>query len=435
MIGFSIPKRSAVWLAGLALAVVGVLGFAAPANAAGTVEGGYFYVDVAGTHIKVNSENTTLSLQPPVSAARSSISDAGQIKIENLPAGKYVVTANFELTTDDCDGLAGWALTAINPLLKVFCDTSDIGKSSWKFNKSWTVNVEDGKTVLLEGASSTAQGRYMGTAIETNADGSARVNCEGKGILMSFIICPMIENILGVMDWAIINFIQPYLAVNPLTTTDKEGNTSKLYEVWNNIRNFANIIFIATFFVIVFSQATSVGITNYGIKRLLPRLVLIAIGTNISFFVCAFLVDLFNVLGAGAASLMISSLVDGAPTVTIGADFFNRLIDFGPAGLMSSLLAQGVLSVGIIFGMFIFLIIGAAILFVAAIVILLRQIAIIFLIIISPVAFVAGLLPNTQKMFTLWFSAFARLLAMYPILILLFASGKVASSVLSEINK
>jgi len=57
------------------------------------------------------------------------------------------------------------------------------------------------------------------------------------------------------------------------------------------------------FFAIIFSQATSIGITNYGIKRLLPRLILIAIATNISYFICSVLIDAFNILGVGITSL------------------------------------------------------------------------------------------------------------------------------------
>jgi len=72
------------------------------------------------------------------------------------------------------------------------------------------------------------------------------------------------------------------------------------------------------FFAIIFSQATSIGITNYGIKRLLPRLILIAIATNISYFICSVLIDAFNILGVGITSLFaaVNNGEAGAVTVT-----------------------------------------------------------------------------------------------------------------------
>ena len=63
------------------------------------------------------------------------------------------------------------------------------------------------------------------------------------------------------------------------------------------MRDFANIIFIIGFLIIVFSQLTSFGVSNYGIKRLLPKIIIAAILVNVSFYICAIAVDLSNILG------------------------------------------------------------------------------------------------------------------------------------------
>lgn len=436
MIGLKFTRRWASGLAALMVATVGLFFIAQPASAntgnTGTIEGGILIVDVKGSKIKVDDSNSKMSLTPAANGATTRI-NAGKISISNVPAGTYNANLDFKLNREAC-GTAGSLLAtlggALSAPIALFC-RSEIRDTYYSFTKSWTVTVNPGQTTYLEGNNSTGN-KEIGNAIQTTAGGNPVVDCSGKGIIMSFVICPMIENILGVIDWVMEGFIQPYLAINPLTTTDEDGQTSVLYEIWNNIRNLANLVFIGVFFIIVFSQATSVGISNYGIKRLLPRLVLIAIGTNISFFICAFLVDVFNILGAGIASLLVSTIIDGQPQIVVGADLFNTLFASGPVGGMASLLAQGVLAAGIIFGLFVFLFIASVILFIAAVVVLFRQIIIIFLVIAAPLAFVAGLLPNTQRLFNQWFTTFIRLLAMYPILMALVAAGKIASTILNR---
>lgn len=437
MIGLKITRHWASGLAALLVATVGLFFIAQPARAAdtGTIEGGILIVDVKGSKIKVDDSNSKISLSPAANGAQTNINN-GKVTITNVPVGTYTATLDFKLTKDACGKVGGLLATVGGVLtapIALFCK-SDIKDSYYSFTKSWTVTVSAGQTTFLEGNSSSGD-KNIGNAIQTTANGNPVVDCSGKGIIMSFVICPMIENVLGIVDWVIDEFIQPYLAVNPLTTTDESGAQSQIYQVWNNIRNFANVVFIGLFFVIVFSQATSVGISNYGIKRLLPRLILIAIGTNLSFFICAFLIDLFNILGAGIASLLVTSILDGQPQIVVGSDVFNMLFAGGPVGGMASILGQGILSAAIIFGLFVFLIIGAVVLFVTAIVILLRQIGIIFLIIASPLAFVAGLLPNTQRYFSQWFSMFVRLLALYPVLMALFASSKIASTLLQKMGQ
>lgn len=70
------------------------------------------------------------------------------------------------------------------------------------------------------------------------------------------------------------------------------------------VRNYANVAFIVVFLIIIFSQVSNVGINNYGIKRMLPKLLIAAILVNISFYVCAIMVDLSNLLGAGLVELI-----------------------------------------------------------------------------------------------------------------------------------
>lgn len=427
MIGLKHSRRWVLGLAGAALVVTALFGLSKPAAAAsdtGSIDGGIFTVNIEGTELTIDPTTTTVKLVPSPPGVTGVVQTSGQIHFGNVPAGKYTVVLDFKFSQDNCSSLSA-ALS--------FCALTGEGASTdyFTFHKEWPVTVVAGQSVDIESTNITTP-KSIGNAVQVDADGNPIITCKNADILMTAIICPLIGSFLGVMDWIVKNFIQPLLVINPLNTQDTSGAPAPLYATWNNIRNLANLVFIIGFFVIIFSQATSIGISNYGIKRLLPRLIIIAIATNISYFICSFLIDMFNVFGTGAASLLVNTVLSGNPTITNGGDFIGQIFGGGPIGDMEGFLAEGLLAAPIMFGLFCFFLVAVLILIIAAVVIILRQIMIIFLVIASPLAFVAGLLPNTDRYLGQWMSMFLRLLAMYPIIMLLFAAGKVASTILQQ---
>lgn len=461
-------KRSRRWvlgLAGVAIAVACLLGAVQPAKAVnvgtspvdtggtgsfntsgtGSALGGPFTVNVAGTEIPVNKDTVSgdlsgtsatqsgVTVVPNDPGSKIAIQTSGQIAITNLQPGRHTITLVFKFSHDSCTGFA--SQTDFTGLLSIFCQATNdtAGSNYFMLTQEWTVDIIAGQTVFFGGNDGVTP-KSLGSALEVDSDGNPIIQCKNADLLMKSVICPMISSVLGGINWMMQSFIQPLLIINPLATQNADGSDTQLYATWNNIRNFANIMFIATFFVIVFSQATSIGISNYGIKRLLPRLILIAIFTNISFFVCSFLVDLFNILGTGAASLLVNTVVNGNPQISFGSDIISELFGNNVVGQMQVVMAEEVLTIPIIFGLFGFFIIAFIILLIAAVVVVLRQIVLVFLIVFSPIAFVAGLLPNTQRYFSQWFEIYLRLLAMYPIIMLIFASGKVASTLVQQVG-
>jgi hypothetical protein len=67
---------------------------------------------------------------------------------------------------------------------------------------------------------------------------------------------------------------------------------------------------------------------------------------------------------------------------------------------------------------------------VAIIVLAGRQVLLIILIVISPIAFVAYLLPNTSKWYSKWQSTFFTLLLMYPMIAVIFGGSQLASAII-----
>lgn len=239
---------------------------------------------------------------------------------------------------------------------------------------------------------------------------------------IAFALCPVAQLIVDGTDFIENNFIIPYLTVSPLS---QDANNA-IYKLWDSIRNIANILFIVAFFIIIFSQATSVGISNYGIKRLLPRLILVAIATNLSYYIVAFAIDAFNIFGAGVADLVMSVIssaslpnADDSP-----GGFGDALFVISAKGLSAAVIGGGAALLwlsGLLVIMFL-------IILVAVVVLILRQMFILGLVIVAPLALIAALLPNTEKYFTKWYKLLIQLLVMYPVIVLLFAVGKLMAA-------
>ena len=288
-------------------------------------------------------------------------------------------------------------------------------------------NWEDDAFIIFIGDTNNLPKDGEGNPIEepsdpagSNPDLIDKQTCRGGAL--GWIICPIVSAIQGASD-LLRNGMQYFLTVNPLPI-----GGGPMYEAWNNIRNVANIAFVIGFFAIIFSQATSIGISNYGIKRLLPRLILVAIATNVSYFLCSFLIDIFNIMGVGITSLLAAINGGSAGTVTIsngaGALF---------AGGLTAALTWAFVS-GAIVQIFPIIVAAFLALLVIFIILILRQGLIILLVVIAPLAFVAGLLPGTQRWFSRWLNLFVGMLVMYPMVMGLFAAGRLATSILSAMG-
>lgn len=214
--------------------------------------------------------------------------------------------------------------------------------------------------------------------------------CEDEASGMAFILCPVIRTIQNTFQFLFTEFIHPFLGITPA------GSLDGLRQVWQNVLGLANIAFIIVFFIIIFSQATSIGITNYGIKRMLPRLIIVAILSNLSFYICAFLIDFANILGVGISSLILIPLQGlGAGNFQLQGSTFEGLITlfagFSFAG--AALAASG----GIIAGVFSLAIIIGILLLVAILLLIVRQVLIFTYVVFSPLIFVGFILPGTAR--------------------------------------
>lgn len=244
--------------------------------------------------------------------------------------------------------------------------------------------------------------------------------------LLGYFICPAINVAISFADgaWSIFEF---FLINDPL---DGSGT---YYDSWTKVRDLANAILVVIFLGIVISQVSNIGISNYGIKKMLPRLVIVAVAINISYYLMQVIVDIANITGKS-----IDSIFSGFESYSglKAADGWSVLFD---SILLSATVAGSVgvtLAAGAVLGWpAIILFLGAMIIpaiigIIAGLLALqVRSMLIPILAIFSPVALVAWVLPNTQKLFDKWKSMFTGLVFLYPLASIYYGGLKFAASI------
>lgn len=245
-------------------------------------------------------------------------------------------------------------------------------------------------------------------------DPAKNTRCKASGGF-GYIICPAYSFLLGVIDDIETNVIVPFLKVDPIKTADTSTPT---YQIWSAMRGLANGLFVIAFLVVIFHNVLSIGLDNYSIKKLLPRLIVASILSWFSYLLVAFAIDVTNITGAGIGSLMLSPIA-GHPVAAID----NLTAGLGVAGGIAGVVA---VAGSIVTGSILVVLIGAFFTVITIFVTLVaRQILITFLLVVGPLAFAAWLLPSTEHLFTLWHKTLTRLLLMYPMIVMLFAAGKL----------
>lgn len=266
-------------------------------------------------------------------------------------------------------------------------------------------------------------------------------SCAIGGI--GWIVCPVINFVAGIADTAFKFLSDNFLSVSPSllntdpTVTDSSGNKigTGAYTAWQTMRTFANVVLVIAFLAIIFSQLTSFGITNYGIKKLLPKLIFVAVLINISFLICQVAVDVSNILGYSLKSLLTNiagtavSIPDVASTFKWSDTAVTVLGGSTAAGLGVAAAGGITMALVALIGMLIAAVIALMMIFIILIV---RQMLIILMVVMAPLAFAAYLLPNTKNLFDKWQKLFTQMLILFPVIGLIFGGSTLASAILKS---
>ena len=196
---------------------------------------------------------------------------------------------------------------------------------------------------------------------------------------------------------------------------------------WKSFRDIGNVIFIIAIMAIVISQITGYGISNYGIKKMLPKILVMAILINLSWYVAVIGVDISNILGKGIFNLFTSANNDLIKSTNGGLVENIALILSGSA---AAVIGPGVIALS--FGIFFALGVALLALFSFFVILTVRQAVIILLVVVSPLAFACLVFPNMNKYFDKWLSMFKSLLFIYPICSAIMGASILASTILGK---
>ena len=324
--------------------------------------------------------------------------------VESAP--KYQEALKQSATDTACAGLAGKELAAC----KAGIEHKNEGAA---YCKTYTDEKE-------REACEKGQNAKIETAAEEEEGGEPKNSCGIDGGL-GWLICPVMTFVANIND-AAYGAISGFLDIKPAILSS--GDNSGAKQGWDFFRNIANAIFAVIFLWIIFSQISNVGVSNYGIKKILPRLIIGALLVNLSYYLCQIFVDLSNILGhtlkdaleAGAGDIGTTSEAAGWGSVIAAAIVgVGGVAAFAALAIGIPTLAAGFLAIMTVF-----------------IILVVRQAGIILLISMSPIAFAAWLLPNTEDLFKKWMKMFRGLLLVFPIISLLYGAGKLAGAVLAS---
>ena len=248
-------------------------------------------------------------------------------------------------------------------------------------------------------------------------------NCK---VNVGWFVCPATQLIAERMD-GVLDIIKSFLIVHTLQTDTTKNNP--IYEIWQKVRDVSNVCFVLVFLLIIYAQITNQGLSNYGIKSMLPRLIIGAILVNVSYWISGSLVDTSNVLG--------SSIQQFFTDVRHGLSSHGRLGDeLSWTGVTGVVLAGGGVlgkvvvangGIGPSLTLLTTMLVGAIVAAIVAMVVLaMRQALITLCIIVAPLAFVAYVLPSTNKYFDKWKDLFATMLLMFPLISFIFGAAQLA---------
>ncbi len=264
------------------------------------------------------------------------------------------------------------------------------------------------------------------------AAGEVETGCEASGIL-AWLACPMTTAITTAAD-KLDTMINTLLTVNTRTlfcvdksgtqckdATDENVSSSKAYyKAWSSFRTIALGLIIIASLVVIISTAFGYEILDaYTIRKVLPRILIAVIFITLSWSVLDFLITLTNDVGNGIRSLIYQPFLDSGMEKTN----INSFLDYGLGALLTGV---GLLTLTPL-GLLSFVVTALLAVLIAFFVLVLRELTIIMLVLLAPIAIACLVLPNTRKVWQLWQNTLTAMLVVFPIISAMIAAGRVFS--------
>ncbi len=256
--------------------------------------------------------------------------------------------------------------------------------------------------------------------------------CQENGGFLSWMLCPTIADGAATAS-GLLGTITELTATHKSIIEQFSDQNSTIYKAWSAFRNLANIGFVIMLLVVVFSQVTNLGISNYNIKKILPKLIITAILVNFSYLILGVAIDLSHIIGNGIGSAIRTIAGDSmsAEASAQASDTISKISGLVTgAGLAVGAATAVTTGPAIILSVVMFIVSAAISVFFGFIMLTIRQAAIIMVIVLAPLAMVLYALPNTAAITKKYMSTLKALLMLYPMFILATSAGALASSII-----
>lgn len=178
---------------------------------------------------------------------------------------------------------------------------------------------------------------------------------------------------------------------------------------WKILRDIANLCFI--FILLAIAIGTILQVDSYDVKKLLARVIIVAILLNFSLFFAKVVIDASNILAlqfyskiapnpddldGGVSAAFLDAL--GLKDVVEKSPSQDNLPNIKDADAITKI--RNIIIIGL--GGSALMLITAFVLLVGTILFIIRTVVLLFLLILSPVAFLAAILPQTKKYWDRW---------------------------------
>ncbi len=176
-----------------------------------------------------------------------------------------------------------------------------------------------------------------------------------------------------------------------------------LYFMWTIVRNFVNLFFILILLIIAFG--TIFDNPRYNYKELLPKLIIAALLINFSFLIGRVLIDVSNLL----SSVFLNSVGSNVGQIWANGFGASKLIATNGSGILSQALSveqAGIKVIITVLFSIILIFVGGFTMLIAGLMALIRIPVLWFLLVVSPIAWIASILPTTRQWTTKWWQEF-----------------------------
>lgn len=248
------------------------------------------------------------------------------------------------------------------------------------------------------------------------------LDCNTTKSDLDWIICPVVKLVnatLTGLDNAIISLLE----VDPKIVDENQTDYgARYYKAWQTFRNISLGVLVIAALIMIIGQSLGFEILDaYTLKKVMPRLVIAIIGISLSWQLMKWFVVFTNDLGFGVRQIIYypfkglndGSIIGGGASVIVSLLTVGAILALKIAGLLT---LAGTALLG---------------LFIAFMVLVARQLVIVVLILMAPIAIACYVLPNTQNVWKLWHESFSKALLMFPIIMAFLATGRVFAVVSS----